>query len=158
MKQAQIQRRPAQPKAQALQRQEAAPQHSPVAHSQPVQDSLSELPVERSARGLRQSAVLQMQQAYGNAFVQRQILDGDSESTAQAPTESQPAGGAGTAATELSDGGSTVSVGGGGVQISGGMVNVDAPMTRVAGVLNADTVVANSVVSSTYTPGVGNVM
>jgi hypothetical protein len=38
------------------------------------------------------------------------------------------------------------------------MVNVSAPMTRVSGVLNADTVVANSVISTTYTPGVGNVM
>ena len=32
-----------------------------------------------------------------------------------------------------------------------------APFVRVAGVLQADTLITNSVISSSYTPGVGNV-
>jgi hypothetical protein len=32
-----------------------------------------------------------------------------------------------------------------------------APFVRVAGVLQADTLITNSVVSSSYTPGAGNV-
>ena len=37
------------------------------------------------------------------------------------------------------------------------MVTVDAGMTRVSGVLQADTLIANTVVGSAYTPGPGNI-
>ncbi len=43
------------------------------------------------------------------------------------------------------------------VAVSAGMVKVDAAMSRFSGVVQADTVIANSVVSASYTPGAGNI-
>jgi hypothetical protein len=41
--------------------------------------------------------------------------------------------------------------------ISAGMVTVDAGMSKFSGVVQADTVISNSVVSASYTPGAGNI-
>jgi uncharacterized protein involved in type VI secretion and phage assembly len=41
--------------------------------------------------------------------------------------------------------------------ISAGMVTVDAGISRFSGVVQADTVISNSVVSASYTPGAGNI-
>jgi uncharacterized protein involved in type VI secretion and phage assembly len=43
------------------------------------------------------------------------------------------------------------------VEISAGMVTVNAGMSRFNGVVQADTVITNTVVSSVYTPGAGNI-
>jgi uncharacterized protein involved in type VI secretion and phage assembly len=43
------------------------------------------------------------------------------------------------------------------VAVSAGMVTVDAGMSKFSGVVQADTVIANSVVSASYTPGAGNI-
>lgn len=43
------------------------------------------------------------------------------------------------------------------IAISAGMVTVDAGMSKFSGVVQADTVIANSVVSASYTPGAGNI-
>jgi uncharacterized protein involved in type VI secretion and phage assembly len=43
------------------------------------------------------------------------------------------------------------------VEISAGMVTVNAGMSKFSGVVQADTVITNSVVSSSYTPGAGNI-
>jgi uncharacterized protein involved in type VI secretion and phage assembly len=43
------------------------------------------------------------------------------------------------------------------VEISAGMVSVNAGMSRFSGVVQADTVISNSVVSASYTPGAGNI-
>jgi uncharacterized protein involved in type VI secretion and phage assembly len=43
------------------------------------------------------------------------------------------------------------------VAISAGMVTVDAGMTKFSGVVQADTVISNSVISASYTPGAGNI-
>lgn len=43
------------------------------------------------------------------------------------------------------------------VAVSAGMVTVDAAMSRFSGVVQADTVISNSVVSASYTPGAGNI-
>lgn len=43
------------------------------------------------------------------------------------------------------------------VEVSAGMVKVDAAMSKFSGVVQADTVITNSVVSASYTPGAGNV-
>ena len=43
------------------------------------------------------------------------------------------------------------------VEISAGSVTVNAGMSRFSGVVQADTVITNSVVSSSYTPGAGNI-
>lgn len=43
------------------------------------------------------------------------------------------------------------------VSISASMVTVDAGISKFSGVVQADTVISNSVVSSSYTPGAGNI-
>jgi hypothetical protein len=43
------------------------------------------------------------------------------------------------------------------VEISAGMLNVNAAMTKFAGTIQADTLIANSVVANSYTPGAGNI-
>ena len=44
-----------------------------------------------------------------------------------------------------------------GLDISAAMVTVNAAMSKFSGVVQADTVITNAVVSSSYTPGAGNV-
>lgn len=43
------------------------------------------------------------------------------------------------------------------VAISAGLVTVDAGMSKFSGVVQADTVITNSVISASYTPGAGNI-
>lgn len=50
-----------------------------------------------------------------------------------------------------------VTVQAGQVSVSAGMVQVDAGMSKFSGVVQADTVIANSVISASYTPGAGNI-
>jgi uncharacterized protein involved in type VI secretion and phage assembly len=50
-----------------------------------------------------------------------------------------------------------VTINAGSVAIAAGMLSVDAGMTKCSGVVQADTVITNSVVSGSYTPGAGNI-
>ena len=43
------------------------------------------------------------------------------------------------------------------VTVSASMVQVDAGMSKFSGVVKCDTVIANSVVGTSYTPGAGNI-
>jgi uncharacterized protein involved in type VI secretion and phage assembly len=43
------------------------------------------------------------------------------------------------------------------INVTAGMVSVDAGMSKFSGVVKADTVITNAVVSSSYTPGAGNI-
>ncbi len=43
------------------------------------------------------------------------------------------------------------------VDVSAGMVKVDAGMSQFSGVVKSDTLITNSVVSASYTPGAGNI-
>lgn len=43
------------------------------------------------------------------------------------------------------------------VEISAGMVKVDSGMSKFSGIVQADTVISSTVISSTYTPGAGNI-
>ena len=43
------------------------------------------------------------------------------------------------------------------VTVSAGMVTVDAGMSKFSGVVQADTVICNSIISASYTPGAGNI-
>ena len=43
------------------------------------------------------------------------------------------------------------------LSISAAMITVDAPTTQFSGVVKADTVITNTVIASTYTPGAGNI-
>lgn len=44
------------------------------------------------------------------------------------------------------------------VAVSAGMVTVDAAMSRFSGVVQADTVITNTIIAATYTPGAGNIL
>ena len=50
-----------------------------------------------------------------------------------------------------------VTINGSVVEIAAGSVTVNAGMSRFSGVVQADTVISNSVVSASYTPGAGNI-
>ncbi len=43
------------------------------------------------------------------------------------------------------------------VEVSAGMVTVNAGLSKFSGVVQADTVITNSIVSASYTPGAGNI-
>lgn len=43
------------------------------------------------------------------------------------------------------------------VAVSAGMVTVDSAMSKFSGVVKCDTLITNSVISSSYTPGAGNI-
>jgi hypothetical protein len=43
------------------------------------------------------------------------------------------------------------------VEVTASMVTVNAAMSRFSGVVQADTVITNSVASASYTPGAGNI-
>jgi uncharacterized protein involved in type VI secretion and phage assembly len=43
------------------------------------------------------------------------------------------------------------------VEVSAGMVKVDAGMSKFSGVVKCDTLITNAVVSTSYTPGAGNI-
>jgi hypothetical protein len=42
------------------------------------------------------------------------------------------------------------------IEASAGMVTVNAPMSKFSGVVQCDVLIANTVVGTSYTPGVGN--
>lgn len=50
-----------------------------------------------------------------------------------------------------------VTINAGTVEVSAGAVTVNAGMSRFSGVVQADTVISNSVISASYTPGAGNI-
>ena len=50
-----------------------------------------------------------------------------------------------------------VTVTAGMLEVSAGMVTVNAGMSKFSGVVQADTVISNAVVSASYTPGAGNI-
>jgi uncharacterized protein involved in type VI secretion and phage assembly len=50
-----------------------------------------------------------------------------------------------------------VTVTAGVVEVTAGMLTVNAGMAKFSGVVQADTVITNSVISSSYTPGAGNI-
>lgn len=50
-----------------------------------------------------------------------------------------------------------VTINAGSVEVNAGMVTVNAGMSKFSGVVQADAVITNSVVSASYTPGAGNI-
>ena len=50
-----------------------------------------------------------------------------------------------------------VKISAGTIEMSAGMLTVDAGMSKFSGVVKSDTVITNAVVSSSYTPGAGNI-
>ncbi|MEE9432857.1 MAG: phage baseplate assembly protein V [Sphingorhabdus sp.] len=53
--------------------------------------------------------------------------------------------------------GSEITVEGSTVSVTAGMVSVDAALSEFSGIVRCDTLITNSVVSTSYTPGAGNV-
>lgn len=51
----------------------------------------------------------------------------------------------------------TVTVNASKVEVTAGMVTVNAGMSKFSGVVQCDTIIANSVVGGSYTPGAGNI-
>jgi uncharacterized protein involved in type VI secretion and phage assembly len=43
------------------------------------------------------------------------------------------------------------------VEVTAGMVKVDAAMSKFSGIVKCDTLISNAVVSTSYTPGAGNI-
>jgi uncharacterized protein involved in type VI secretion and phage assembly len=43
------------------------------------------------------------------------------------------------------------------VEVSAGMVKVDAAMSKFSGIVKCDTLITNSIISTSYTPGAGNI-
>jgi len=43
------------------------------------------------------------------------------------------------------------------INLSASMITFDTPVTKFSGQLQADTVITNTVIANTYTPGVGNI-
>ena len=76
--------------------------------------------------------------------VRSQASPGPGAAADAAPASADP-----SSAAVTSDGGTTT--------IRGGVVNIEAAMTHASGVVQADTVIAQNVVGSNYTPGAGNV-
>jgi hypothetical protein len=50
-----------------------------------------------------------------------------------------------------------VTINAGTVEISSGMVTVNSGMSKFTGVVQCDTLISNSVISASYTPGAGNI-
>jgi hypothetical protein len=99
----------------------------------------------RASQALRQSAVLQMQRVQGNNFVQRAVEVGEIESQAAVPPN------------QIAEPGASVSVANGVAEVNAPMVTINAPITRVNGILQSDTLITNSVISASYSPGAGNI-
>jgi hypothetical protein len=115
---------------------------------------LATIPSGPNTQSIRRQAVLQLQKSHGNAFVMRHVMPQLQRQEEQASAGPEEGGGP----HEISNGGSVVRVTPGSVEISGATVSVDAAMTNVNGVLRTSTLIADSVVASSYTPGAGNIM
>ena len=106
--------------------------------------------------GASATGLMALQRSAGNAAVaslvgQRPMVQRD-VTIDQVDTSIDTAPGA----TPTADGDNPVSSSGGTTTISGSQINLDAAMTSTAGVIRADTIIANSVVGASYTPGAGN--
>ncbi len=112
----------------------------------------------KGAGNLRRAAVLQMQRQQGNGFVQRFLVNRGGDSVQRLPDiQTQEEDTSGTS-TEISDGSASVKTQGGIVKASGSIIELDAPMISTSGVIRAGSIVVDSVVASSYTPGAGNIM
>lgn len=144
-----------QPPEQKVNDQTALQEDEQQANSNLPASQLASLPDSPNAQSLRRQAILQLQKSHGNAFVMRHVMPQlQRQEDQQTPAGTEEGGGN----QEMSNGGSVVRVNPGSVEISGATVNVDAAMTNVNGVLRTSTLMADSVIASSYTPGAGNIM
>ena len=94
----------------------------------------------------------------GRPAVQRAVeIDELSTSVTVDDTAAQAGATGAGAAGATPAGGSPVTSDGANTTITGAQITLDAAMTQANGVLRADTIIADNVVASSYTPGAGNV-
>lgn len=130
---------------ESLQRAARAPEADPGAtgHAGPLVARMMDL--QRTA-GNR--AVVQRLQAGGLlAPVQRVVEIDEVSSEVGAAGGATPAADGSAGGTEINDTS---------VRVNAGTIDLNAAIVRVSGIVQADTVVADSVVASSYTPGAGN--
>jgi hypothetical protein len=100
------------------------------------------------------SRILDLQRSAGNrAVVQR--LSNAGLITQRAPGDEPTEGGA--APTPAGAGGGGTEINDTSVKITAGMIELNAPIVRVGGVAQTDTLLADSVIASNYSPGAGNI-
>ncbi len=102
----------------------------------------------------RRAALLQMQRQHGNAYVRRHIASVQREYEA-IPSVTSDAGSAST--NQIGDGSASVSAENGVVTINAAAVNINAPLTNHSGVDRSSTVITDSVIAASYSPGAGNI-
>lgn len=111
----------------------------------------------RLAHGGAEAGLMHLQRTAGNAAVASMVapavqraVEIDELSTDIDAGDAAPdtAGGDTSAGPVTSDGGSTT--------ISGGAIHLDAPIVDAPGVVRVGTIIADTVIGSSYTPGAGN--
>ncbi len=109
----------------------------------------------RLAHGGAEAGLMHLQRTAGNAAVAsmvgpsvQRVVEIDELSTDIDATGPEPGGGEASAGPVSSDGGATT--------ISGGQIHLDAPLVDAPGVVRVGTLIADTVVGSSYTPGAGN--
>lgn len=125
-------------------------QHNSKSNQQSTMTATPRLAVNPAQR---QAKVLQLQRTHGNKFVQRMLMQrapANDDAVATAPAEGQ--------STPIGDGSVTLSAQGGVLNIQASAITGNVASTNLSGVLQADTIVADTVVGASYTPGAGNVM
>jgi hypothetical protein len=122
-------------------------------------------PQAQPALNPNQRRLLTAQRTMGNQAVLRQMAKASTVQREEPDGMVAPPGATDPAApTQIADGGNSVSVSGSGVSIvSSGPVRIaapmiveDAPTVTNQGITQTDTLIAQTVMGSSYTPGAGN--
>ena len=119
--------------------------------SQTTNNSSGKLPDHVTTRAQRRQAILQLQRSRGNNFVLRQVMPSVMRQEHEAADDA-------ATPSEISSDGNRVSTVGGVTIDSPGLINLNSAITRTSGILQAGTIIADSVIASSYSPGAGNVM
>jgi hypothetical protein len=107
-------------------------------------------PIMRKGSGIAdRGAVLETQRQLGNAYVQRQLSKREGGRSTKPDRIQRAPADESARPTSIGDGSASVTA-------ENGQIELEAGMTR-ASVLQADTLIADSVVATNYTPGAGNV-
>lgn len=110
----------------------------------------------------RNGIVITLDDSSGSETLRLQTPGGQSVTLRDGPAGIEIADASGNTVELTSEGmtvtsSARVSVSASQIELSAGMVTVNAGMSRFSGVVQADTVITNSVVSASYTPGAGNI-
>lgn len=114
----------------------------------PAYSSMSQLPAHTTAQSLRRTQMVQRQQVQGNTAVTRQLTP-----SLQKQDETETA-----VPSVIKAGGNYVEVTPGGISIFGPTVHVNAALTEFSGIVRSQSLITDSVIASSYSPGAGNIM